>query len=61
MSEIESGITKILIATKQLLECLTQWSRKETTEQDVSDVYVSLGNEFNRATLSFQNAGIDMT
>lgn len=60
MSEIESGITKILIATKQLLECLTQWSRKEATEQDVSDVYVSLGNEFNRATISFQNAGIDM-
>lgn len=26
----------------------------------MSDIYVNLGNEFNRATVSFQNAGIDM-
>lgn len=61
MSEIEAGVTKLLIATKQLLECLTQWSRLEATEKDVSDIYVNLGNEFNRATVSFQNAGIDMS
>lgn len=61
MSDIEASVTKLLIATKQLLECLTSWSRREATEQDVSDIYVNLGNEFNRATLSFQNANIDMS
>lgn len=61
MSDIEASVTKLLIATKQLLECLTSWSRLEATELDVSDIYVNLGNEFNRATLSFQNANIDMS
>lgn len=61
MSDIEASVTKLLIATKQLLECLTQWSRLGATEKDVSDIYVNLGNEFNRATISFQNAGIDMS
>lgn len=60
MSDIEASVTKLLIATKQLLESLAQWSRREASENDVSDIYVNLGNEFNRATISFQNAGIDM-
>ncbi|ORY79110.1 actin interacting protein 3-domain-containing protein [Protomyces lactucae-debilis] len=60
MGSIEASVTKLLIATKQLLESLTQWSRRLATENDVSDIYVSLGNEFNRAVICFQNAGIDM-
>jgi hypothetical protein len=61
MSTIESTVTRLLVATKQLLESLTQWARGEASEQDVSDVYVNLGNEFNVACRAFLNAGVDVT
>ncbi|KAK9480679.1 actin interacting protein 3-domain-containing protein [Lipomyces japonicus] len=61
INTIESSVTKLLVATKQLLECLTQWSRGDTTEKEVSDVYVSLGNEFNITSRAFQRIGIDVS
>ncbi|KAJ5762008.1 uncharacterized protein N7511_005390 [Penicillium nucicola] len=47
------------VATKQLLETLTQWSRKQASENDVSDVYVRLGYEFNLACRAFSAIGVD--
>ncbi|KAK9455894.1 actin interacting protein 3-domain-containing protein [Dipodascopsis uninucleata] len=61
MSTIESSVTKLLIATKQLLSTLGQWAHGETSEKEVSDVYVSLGNEFNITTRAFQRIGIDVS
>lgn len=61
MSTIESTVTRLLVATKQLLESLTQWARGEASEQDVSDVYVTLGNEFNVACRAFLNVGVEVT
>lgn len=61
MYTIESTVTRLLVATKQLLESLTQWARGEASEQDVSDIYVSLGNEFNVACRAFLSSGIDVT
>lgn len=60
MSNIESSVTRLLVATKQLIEILTAWSRRQASETDVSDVYVRLGNEFNIARTSFEHAGIEM-
>jgi len=60
MSNIESSLTRLLVATKELIQTLTAWSRKQATETDVSDVYVRLGNEFNLARTSFERAGVDM-
>jgi len=60
MSNIESSVTRLLVATKQLIESLTAWSRKQASETDVSDVYVRLGNEFNIARTCFERAGIEM-
>lgn len=60
MYTIESTVTRLLVATKQLLESITQWSHGEATEQDVSDVYVTLGNEFNVACRAFLASGIDV-
>lgn len=60
MSTIESTVTRLLVATKQLLESLTQWARGDATEQDVSDVYVNLGNEFNVACRAFLSAGVEV-
>ena len=52
-------MTHLLIATKQLLETLTQWSRHTATEGEVSDVYVRLGYEFNIACRAFNGIGVD--
>ena len=60
MSNIESSVTRLLVATKQLIETLTGWSRRQATETEVSDVYVRLGNEFNIARTCFERAGIEM-
>lgn len=54
-------MTHLLIATKQLLETLTQWSRQSATEGEVSDVYVRLGYEFNIACRAFTAIGVDTT
>ena len=59
LSQIEKSVTHLLIATKQLLETLTQWSRHNATEGDVSDVYVRLGYEFNIACRAFNSIGVD--
>jgi len=60
MNNIESSVTRLLVATKELIDTLTKWSRRSATETDVSDVYVRLGNEFNVARTCFERAGIDM-
>lgn len=61
MSTIESSVTRLLVATKHLLESLTQWAKKSATETDISDAYVQLGNEFKVACRAFSNAGVDVT
>ena len=57
---VESAVTRLLVAIKQLLEALTQWSKLEITESQVSDVYVRLGNDFNMAVAAFGQYNIDM-
>ncbi|KAE8138360.1 actin interacting protein 3-domain-containing protein [Aspergillus pseudotamarii] len=59
ISQIEKSVTHLLIATKQLLEALTEWSRKQASENEVSDVYVRLGYEFNLACRAFNAIGVD--
>ncbi|KAF2155604.1 AIP3-domain-containing protein [Myriangium duriaei CBS 260.36] len=59
LSQIEKSVTHLLVATKQLLETLTMWSRAQATETEVSDVYVRLGYEFNIACRAFNNIGVE--
>ena len=59
LSTIEKSVTHLLVATKQLLETLTMWSRGTATESEVSDVYVRLGYEFNIACRAFGAIGVD--
>ncbi|KAF2863942.1 AIP3-domain-containing protein, partial [Piedraia hortae CBS 480.64] len=59
VATIEKSVTNLLIATKELLETLTLWSRRTATETQVSDVYVRLGYEFNIATRAFNAIGVD--
>ncbi|PLW08851.1 hypothetical protein PCASD_23770 [Puccinia coronata f. sp. avenae] len=60
-SHMESTVTRLLVATKQLLESLTDWSQGKIDEGGVSDIYVRLGNEFNAASLAFTKEGINMS
>ncbi|KAL2160811.1 hypothetical protein VTH06DRAFT_1008 [Thermothelomyces fergusii] len=59
LSQIEKSVTHLLVATKQLLETLTQWSRGNASDTQVSDVYVRLGYEFNMACRAFAAINVD--
>lgn len=59
LGAIEKSVTHLLVATKQLLETLTAWSRQQATEAEVSDVYVRLGSEFNVACRAFSAIGVE--
>ncbi|KAI9892262.1 MAG: Bud site selection protein 6 [Vezdaea aestivalis] len=61
LSQIEKSVTHLLVATKQLLETLTLWSRHNATESEVSDVYVRLGYEFNIACRAFTSIGVEVS
>lgn len=54
-------MTRLLVATKHLLESLTQWAKGSASETDISDSYVQLGNEFKVACRAFSNAGVDVS
>ncbi|KAF9517967.1 hypothetical protein BS47DRAFT_1482919 [Hydnum rufescens UP504] len=58
---VESAVTRLLVAIKQLLEALTYWSTGKMTDLQVSDVYVQLGNDFNSAVAAFAAFRIDMS
>ena len=53
-------MTRLLVAIKQLLESLTNWSVGKMSENQVSDVYVQLGNDFNTCVTAFGAYDIDM-
>ncbi|BGP12182.1 hypothetical protein JCM10213_009334 [Rhodosporidiobolus nylandii] len=59
-SNLESTITRLLVATKQLLEGLAKWSRGEVSEEAISAIYVKLGNDFNVACAAFAREQIGM-
>ncbi|GAA6044189.1 hypothetical protein JCM8097_006446 [Rhodosporidiobolus ruineniae] len=59
-SNLESTITRLLVATKQLLEGLAKWSRGEVSEDAISAIYVKLGNDFNVACAAFAREQISM-
>ncbi|KAI3618386.1 hypothetical protein CBS9595_002749 [Malassezia furfur] len=61
VNHMESSVTRLLVATKMLLESLTSWSLGTQTESQVSEIYVRLGNDFNAALPAFAGYGIDMS
>lgn len=60
LSTIESSVTRLLVATKHLLESLTQWAKGIASEANVSDAYVQLGNEFKVTCRAFNNVSVDV-
>lgn len=57
---VDSTVTRLLVAIKQLLESFQLWSTGAMSDVDVSNVYVQLGNEFNSAVAAFNAYHIDM-
>jgi hypothetical protein len=58
---VETAVTRLLVSIKALLEALTLWSELKKSESEVSDVYVTLGNDFNAAVAAFATYQIDMS
>jgi hypothetical protein len=58
---MESAVTRLLVSIKALLESLTNWSEQKIDENQVSDVYVRFGNDFNTAVGAFASFNIDMS
>ena len=54
-------MTRLLLATKELLEIMTSWSRNQVEGEEVSNVYVRFGYEYNMTCRSFKSAGIETT
>ncbi|KAK9466285.1 actin interacting protein 3-domain-containing protein [Lipomyces arxii] len=61
ISTIESSVSKLLTAAKQLLDCLALWAEGSRSEFDVSDVYVTLGQEFNITSRAFRSIGMEVS
>jgi hypothetical protein len=57
---VETAVTRLLVSIKALLEALTLWSELKVSENEVSDVYVRLGNDFNSAVAAFSTFNIEM-
>lgn len=60
-SHLESAITRLIMATKLLLDTLPKWARRECDEAFVSSVYVRLGNNYNAARAAFAAYHISLT
>ncbi|KAI0063963.1 hypothetical protein BV25DRAFT_1837160 [Artomyces pyxidatus] len=60
-ADVPRAVATLLATTQQLQEMLRLWSLQRLTEQDVSDVYVRLGTEFNATVAAFQQYGIDLS
>ncbi|KAI5476928.1 actin-interacting protein 3 [Pseudohyphozyma bogoriensis] len=58
---MDSTITRLLIATKALLEGLAEWSKGKVSADHISQIYVKLGNDFNVACAAFAKEQIGMS
>ncbi|KAJ7459491.1 hypothetical protein B0H11DRAFT_2242566 [Mycena galericulata] len=61
VGDVSTAVHNLLLSTKQLQKCLTQWSRGEASETQVSDVYVQIGTDFNAAIQAFAYHRIDLS
>jgi hypothetical protein len=54
-------MTRVLVLIKNLLDVLSQWAVLRATEQQVSNVYVHLGDALCETTGVLATYGIDMS
>lgn len=54
------AVHALLASTKKLQSVLEDWSQKRADENEVSDVYVQIGTEFNLVVAAFAYHQIDL-
>jgi hypothetical protein len=58
--DVPTAVNALLDATRKLEEALQRWCTLQGTEVEVSDIYVTVGNEFHAMVASFAYYKIDM-
>jgi len=59
--DVPTAVKNLLVATKRLQEALRLWSIQQATETDVSNIYVTVGTEFNEVVGAFAQHKIDLS
>jgi hypothetical protein len=58
--DVPTAVHNLLASTKRLQEVLKLWSADQATEDEVSDLYVKIGHEFNATISAFAYHQIDL-
>lgn len=58
--DVPTAVNALLDATRKLEVALQRWCNFQGTEVEVSDIYVTVGNEFHAMVASFAYFNIDM-
>lgn len=59
--DVPAAVHSLLASTKRLQEILKLWSVDQATEDEVSDLYVKVGHEFNTTISAFAYHQIDLS
>ncbi|KAF5316217.1 hypothetical protein D9619_006644 [Psilocybe cf. subviscida] len=59
--DVPSAVSTLLASTRSLEKTLELWSRRKASDDDVSDVFVEIGHEFNATINAFGHYGIDLS
>jgi len=57
--DVPTSVSALLDACRRMEASLQMWSNAQVSESDVSDVFVTVGNEFHAAMAAFAQIGID--
>ncbi|PAV19987.1 AIP3-domain-containing [Pyrrhoderma noxium] len=60
LPDVPTAVSTLCDTTRRLEESLRRWAALEISENDVSDVFVSVGNSFHEMLAAFAAYGIDM-
>jgi hypothetical protein len=58
--QVPSAVQNLLNSARRLLQVLRLWSVEQATEDEVSDLYVKIGNDLNIAISAFAQHQIDL-
>ncbi|KAA1468995.1 hypothetical protein DENSPDRAFT_834503 [Dentipellis sp. KUC8613] len=61
VADVPRAVASLLETTKQLQEMLRLWGNRAVNENQVSDVYVRVGTEFNATVTAFAQFNIDLS
>ncbi|KLO07447.1 hypothetical protein SCHPADRAFT_945283 [Schizopora paradoxa] len=59
--DVPSSVSALLEACRRMEASLQMWSSSQVSESEVSDAFVTVGNEFHATMAAFAQLGIDTT